>query len=164
MHVSYFTERPYRWLDEELPLASRSFFGISNAHFDAQHAADDYNAFLDEFVRAEELGFDGVVLNEHHANPYCLGNVMNIEAAILARTDAMFDQLDAELARTNGPWFSGASYGALDPYVLMLARWSRGFKRPARTLPHLGPYLQRVLARPATQRVFEREELAQPFV
>jgi alkanesulfonate monooxygenase SsuD/methylene tetrahydromethanopterin reductase-like flavin-dependent oxidoreductase (luciferase family) len=85
MHVSYFTERPYRWLDEDLVLAHRSFFGISNAHFDAARAAEDYNAYLDEFVAAEELGFDGVVLNEHHGNPYCMGNVMNLEAGILAR-------------------------------------------------------------------------------
>jgi glutathione S-transferase len=28
----------------------------------------------------------------------------------------------------------------------MLCRWTRGFARPARSLPHLFPYLQRVLA------------------
>jgi alkanesulfonate monooxygenase SsuD/methylene tetrahydromethanopterin reductase-like flavin-dependent oxidoreductase (luciferase family) len=85
MHVSYFTERPYRGIDEDVVLASRSFFGTSNSHFDAATASRDYNSYLDEFVLAEELGFDGVVLNEHHGNPYCLGNVMNLEAAILAR-------------------------------------------------------------------------------
>ena len=85
MHFGYFTERPYRWLDEEVVLRTRSFFGTSNSHFDAAHASEDYNAYLDEFVRAEELGFDGIVLNEHHGNPYCMGNVMNLEAGILAR-------------------------------------------------------------------------------
>jgi len=85
MHVSYFTEQPYRGLDEDLVLASRSFFGISNSNFNARQASDDYNAYLDEFVLAEELGFDGVVLNEHHGNPYCLSQAMNLEAAILAR-------------------------------------------------------------------------------
>ena len=34
---------------------------------------------------AEEVGFDGLALNEHHGNPFCMGNVMNVEAAILAR-------------------------------------------------------------------------------
>ena len=85
MHLSYFTERPFRWLDEDVVLSARSFFGISNSYFKAKPVAEDYNAFLDEFVLAEELGFDGVVLNEHHGNPYCLGNTMNLEAAILAR-------------------------------------------------------------------------------
>lgn len=36
--------------------------------------------------------------------------------------------------------------------------------RPARTLPHVGPWLQRVIARPATQRVIEREPLSLPLV
>jgi glutathione S-transferase len=46
----------------------------------------------------------------------------------------------------------------------MLCRWTRGFARPARSLPHLGPYLQRVLARPAVQRAFATEKLAPPLV
>ena len=41
---------------------------------------------------------------------------------------------------------------------------SRGMQRPARTLPHLAAYLQRMLARPAVQRVFANEGLSQPFV
>jgi len=31
------------------------------------------------------LGFDGVMLNEHHQTPFCGGSVMDVEAAILAR-------------------------------------------------------------------------------
>jgi glutathione S-transferase len=77
---------------------------------------------------------------------------------------AMLDQLDAELARTGGPWFIGESFSVLDACVLTMCRWTRGFGRPARGLPKLGPYLQRVLARPASQRVFEREGLTQPWV
>jgi glutathione S-transferase len=46
----------------------------------------------------------------------------------------------------------------------MLCRWTHGFARPARSLPQLGAYLQRVLARPAVQRVFEREGLVAPLV
>lgn len=81
-----------------------------------------------------------------------------------ARIEAMIDQLEAELARPGGPWFAGAAYSALDPYVLMLCRWTRGMKRPARTLPHLGPYLQRLLARPAVRRAFEQEGIGAPLV
>jgi glutathione S-transferase len=90
--------------------------------------------------------------------------IAQVRAHAEAKVGAMLDQIDAELARSGGPWFGGAAYSALDPYVLMLCRWTRGFGRPARTLAHLGPYLQRVLARPATQRVFAREKLPQPFV
>jgi glutathione S-transferase len=46
----------------------------------------------------------------------------------------------------------------------MLCRWTRGFQRPARSLPHLAPYLERVLERPAVQRAFVQEGLAKPWV
>ena len=48
--------------------------------------ADLYNKYLDEYEYCEEVGFDGLMLNEHHNTPTCLGATMNLEAAILART------------------------------------------------------------------------------
>lgn len=81
-----------------------------------------------------------------------------------AHIAGMIDQLEGELARHGGPWFAGERFSALDPYVFMLCRWTRGMQRPARTLPHLAAYLQRMLARPAVQRVFANEGLSQPFV
>jgi glutathione S-transferase len=81
------------------------------------------------------------------------------------KVGVLLDQLDAELARHGGPWFAGSAYGALDPYVFTLCRWTRNFKSPpARARPHLGPYLQRMLERPAMQRVISNEGLAPPFV
>jgi alkanesulfonate monooxygenase SsuD/methylene tetrahydromethanopterin reductase-like flavin-dependent oxidoreductase (luciferase family) len=85
MQLGYFTERPYRHLNEDVILRNRAFFGVSNELFDEKAASDDYNYYLDEYCYAEELGFDVLALNEHHGNPICMGNVMNVEAAILAR-------------------------------------------------------------------------------
>ena len=85
MQFNYITERPYRGLTEEQIFENGGFFGYPNAAFDAEQASHDYNAYLDEAVLAEEVGFDGVALNEHHGNPFCLGSVLNIEAAMLAR-------------------------------------------------------------------------------
>jgi alkanesulfonate monooxygenase SsuD/methylene tetrahydromethanopterin reductase-like flavin-dependent oxidoreductase (luciferase family) len=85
MQVGYFTERPYRWLDEDDVLRNQSFFALPNDRFDHVRAAEDYNYYLDEYCRAEELGFDVLALNEHHGNPICMGSVTNIEASILAR-------------------------------------------------------------------------------
>ena len=90
--------------------------------------------------------------------------VAQVKAHAEAKVGALLDQLDAELARHGEPWLLGGTFSAVDAYALMLCRWTRGFARPARSLPQLGPYLQRVLARPATQRVFEREGLAPPWV
>ena len=87
-----------------------------------------------------------------------------VKAQAEARAAPMLDQLDAHLASHAGPWFLGGAYGACDPFVLMLCRWTRNFARPARSLPHLGPYLQRVLARPAVARAFTTEKLPPPLV
>jgi len=76
----------------------------------------------------------------------------------------MLAQLDAQLASHGQDWLLGHAFSAVDPYVLMLCRWTRNFARPARSLPHLAPYLQRVLARPAVQRAFATEKLAPPLV
>ncbi|MDP3356294.1 MAG: glutathione S-transferase family protein [Polaromonas sp.] len=88
-----------------------------------------------------------------------------VKAQAETKIGGMLDQLDAELARHGGPWFGGQAYSLLDPYVLTLCRWTRNFSSPAaRTRPQLGPYLQRMLARPAVQRVLAAEGLAPPFV
>ena len=87
-----------------------------------------------------------------------------VKAATETRIEGLIDQIDAQLASHGGPWLLGERFSALDPYAFMLCRWTRMAKRPARTLPHVGPFLQRVLARPATQRVLAREGLPQPWV
>jgi glutathione S-transferase len=92
------------------------------------------------------------------------GGAAQIKRHAEAHVAAMIDQLEAELARHGGPWFLGERYSALDPYVLMLCRWTRGMARPARTLPNLGPYLQRMLARPAVQRAYANEGLGEPRI
>ena len=85
--------------------------------------------------------------------------VAQVKAHAEARTGALLDLLDAELARHGGPWLLGAHYSAVDPYALMLCCWTRHFARPARSLPHLGAYLQRVRSRPAVQRAMHTEQL-----
>ena len=85
-----------------------------------------------------------------------------------ARIGALLGQLDSQLASHGQPWLLGSTYSALDPYAFVLCRWTRGFKgtaaKPAREGPWVGPYLQRMLARPAVQRVLADEGLAQPWV
>ncbi len=85
MHMMYFTERPYRDVPEDEVIRNRSFFGVPNSFYDPEVGARYYNEYIDEAIYAEELGFDGIMLNEHHGTPFCMGAVMNVEAAILAR-------------------------------------------------------------------------------
>ena len=87
-----------------------------------------------------------------------------VKALAETKVGAMLEQIDAELARHGGPWFLGDRFGVVDPYAFVLCRWTRGFTRPARELPHVRPWLDRMLARPALQRAFASEKLAAPFV
>ena len=82
------------------------------------------------------------------------------------RICGLLDQIEAELARHGGAWLLGERYTALDPYVFTLCRWTRGFEHtpPARDRQRLGLLLQRMLARPAVQRVLRNEGLTAPFV
>ncbi|WP_334011250.1 glutathione S-transferase family protein [Burkholderia cepacia] len=87
-----------------------------------------------------------------------------VKAHAEAKIAAVLDQLDRQLETSGGPWLLGAHYSVLDPYALMLCRWTRGFAEPARQRPVLGGYLQRVLARPAIQRALQTEGIAPPWV
>ena len=95
--------------------------------------------------------------------------VLALQAHAEAKVGLLLDQLDAELERQGAahtqPWLLGAHYSAVDIYTLMLCRWTRHFATPpARSRPHLGPYLQRLLARPAFLRVMAAEGLVPPWV
>jgi alkanesulfonate monooxygenase SsuD/methylene tetrahydromethanopterin reductase-like flavin-dependent oxidoreductase (luciferase family) len=85
MHIMCFTERPYYHVPEDEIIKNASYFGIPNTHFDPAKGGELYNTYFDEVVYAEEMGFDGIMLNEHHGTPFCMGAVMNVEAAVLAR-------------------------------------------------------------------------------
>ena len=88
MFIGHFTERPYQDPNSGyFGATGRSItdLGLSNSSYDPKLGADLYNRYLDEKVYVEEVGFDGNMLNEHHSTPFCMGGVMNVEAAILAR-------------------------------------------------------------------------------
>ena len=88
MHLMYFTERPYRYVSND-EVIKTGFFGIENKHFDSVKGGQLLNEYLDEKILAEDLGFDGVMLNEHHDTAFCMGSVMDVEASILARASSI---------------------------------------------------------------------------
>lgn len=89
-----------------------------------------------------------------------------VKAHTEAKVAGLLDQLEALLQANHGkgPWLLGERHTLLDAYTFMLCRWTRGFAKPARTWPLLGAWLQRMLARPAVQRVIETERLVEPLV
>jgi len=58
---------------------------LPNRIYDPSHGGELYNRYLDELVLAEDLGFDGVCVNEHHQNAYGTMPSPNLMGAILAR-------------------------------------------------------------------------------
>jgi alkanesulfonate monooxygenase SsuD/methylene tetrahydromethanopterin reductase-like flavin-dependent oxidoreductase (luciferase family) len=85
MLIGHFTEQP--WQDDNTGLMGNQSLdlGISNQLYDPLQGAKLYNRYIDEKIFAEEMGFDGLMLNEHHSTPFCMQGVTNVGASILAR-------------------------------------------------------------------------------
>ena len=67
-----FTERAYtNYTGEDVLRSPNQAVRVtfSNSHFDPSVASRQYNESLDEWQFVEELGFEGMMLNEHHNTP-----------------------------------------------------------------------------------------------
>src|SRR3954466_6055618 len=58
---------------------------VPNRLWDAERSRGLYQEYIDQLVYADEVGFDGMVLNEHHQNIYGLMPSPNIIAAALTQ-------------------------------------------------------------------------------
>jgi alkanesulfonate monooxygenase SsuD/methylene tetrahydromethanopterin reductase-like flavin-dependent oxidoreductase (luciferase family) len=64
---------------------SSSWVTLSNRHYDPAVGRILYNQYLDELEYAEQLGWDGICVNEHHQNCYGTMPSPNVMAAMLVR-------------------------------------------------------------------------------
>ncbi len=82
MRIYHFSEEPYAdvWSPERDTLRVT----IPNELCDPNRAHELYNRYIDEWMLADELGFD-IMLNEHHATATCMTASANLILAILAR-------------------------------------------------------------------------------
>ncbi len=87
MHMMYFTEQPMSAYDSKkgLEFGSTALM-FSNSHFDPVAGSRLYNQYLEDYIYAEEMGVDGIMLNEHHNAPFCMQAKANVFASILAAT------------------------------------------------------------------------------
>jgi len=90
------------------------------------------------------------------------GHAADVRETAERRLAEMFDRIDAQLG--DGPYLLGRDYSAADPYLLMLVRWTRAMKRPARLLPNIARHAERVMAREAVRRTLEEEGLSTPYI
>ena len=86
-----------------------------------------YNEYLDELEYAEECGFDGICVNEHHSNAYGLMPSPNIMAAALTRrtNKAAIVVMGNSIALYNPPLRVAEEFAMLD--VLSGGRLVAGF-------------------------------------
>ena len=84
--VFYFTEFPYAAFPEsEADKYPSMRLTFPNTYFNPGTAHDLFKRYLDEYQYAEEVGFDGLMINEHHNTPSCMDVEVNITGGILAR-------------------------------------------------------------------------------
>jgi alkanesulfonate monooxygenase SsuD/methylene tetrahydromethanopterin reductase-like flavin-dependent oxidoreductase (luciferase family) len=85
MHLAYFTEQPMSaYPEEEGRKAGHTALMFSNRFYDRDAASELYQDRIAEYKLVEEVGFDGIMLNEHHNAPFCMQSKCNIFASILA--------------------------------------------------------------------------------
>jgi alkanesulfonate monooxygenase SsuD/methylene tetrahydromethanopterin reductase-like flavin-dependent oxidoreductase (luciferase family) len=86
MKLYWFSEMPHHVFDEGEDLKYPAMrLEMPNTYFDRDVAATNYHHYFDEHVLADEVGFDGLMINEHHSTPSCSDVSIMMSAAILAR-------------------------------------------------------------------------------
>ena len=86
MKSHWFHLMPYPDLPEDFKEKHPSVWvDVSSSLFDPVRGHETYNEYLDQLEFADSQGFDGICVNEHHANAYGLMPSPNIILATLAR-------------------------------------------------------------------------------
>ena len=100
-----------------------------NSHYDPEVGSALYNRYLDELEYADELGFDGVCVNEHHQTAYGLMPVPGVMAGALARSvkRAKIAVLGRALPLVNNPLNIAEEFAMLDN--ISRGRFIAGFVR-----------------------------------
>jgi alkanesulfonate monooxygenase SsuD/methylene tetrahydromethanopterin reductase-like flavin-dependent oxidoreductase (luciferase family) len=86
MKLHFFHLMPYRFLPDDFREKNHSVWvDVPSKLFDPAKGHQIYNENLDELEFADEMGFDGICVNEHHQNAYGLMPSPNLMAAALTR-------------------------------------------------------------------------------
>jgi hypothetical protein len=81
MKFFFFHLMPYADLDPSYDEKYDSaWVTLPNSYYDRKKGHELYNRYLDEIEYADTVGFDGVCVNEHHANAYGMMPIPGIMA------------------------------------------------------------------------------------
>ncbi len=85
MKLCAFHLMPYPELPDDFNTKHRSVWvDIDSQLFDPAVVARSYHEYINQLVYADECGFDGICVNEHHSNGYGLMPSPNLIASVLA--------------------------------------------------------------------------------
>src|SRR5215471_4591830 len=86
VEVYWFSEQPYGHVtDTDLEKYESGRLGFPNTHFDPEKAHTLYNQYHEQYALADEVGFDGIMSNEHHASYWCMKPSVNLDAAVISK-------------------------------------------------------------------------------
>ena len=74
---------PYAHLPENHKDFASTWVSFPNKYYDPQKGFELYQEYTEQMVLADRLGFDAIVLNEHHNTVYSMMATPNIVAASL---------------------------------------------------------------------------------
>lgn len=121
---------PYAELDvSKIRDHGSAWVTFPNSHYDPLVGSKLYNRFLDELEYADQIGFDGVCVNEHHQTAYGLMPIPGVLAGALARSvkRAQVAILGRALPLVNNPLNIAEEFAMLDN--ISEGRFIAGFVR-----------------------------------
>ncbi|HXO92108.1 MAG TPA: LLM class flavin-dependent oxidoreductase, partial [Stellaceae bacterium] len=133
MRFVWFNLMPWPDLPEDFREKYRSVWvDIPSALYDPVRGHELYNTYLDQLEFAETVGYDGLGVNEHHANAYGLMPSPCLMAAALARrtSRAALVVLGSSIALYDPPIRVAEEFAMLD--VISGGRSWRAFRLPSR--------------------------------
>ncbi|RMD63935.1 LLM class flavin-dependent oxidoreductase [Candidatus Parcubacteria bacterium] len=128
MKVCWFHLMPYPYLPDDFKQKYRSVWvDVPSQLYDPEKGHWVYNEYLDELEFADQMGFDGICVNEHHANAYGMMPSPNLMLAALVRrtAQAALIVLGNSIALYNPPIRVAEEFAMLD--VMSGGRFIAGF-------------------------------------
>jgi alkanesulfonate monooxygenase SsuD/methylene tetrahydromethanopterin reductase-like flavin-dependent oxidoreductase (luciferase family) len=86
LEVYWFSEQPYGHVTEDdLAPYESGRMHFPNTNFDPEKAHVLYNNYHEQYAWADEVGFDGIMSNEHHSSYWCMKPSVNVDAAVISK-------------------------------------------------------------------------------
>lgn len=130
MKIFNFHLMPYAHADlDAIKQNGSAWLNYSNKHYDPELGSELYHQYLDQLEFADELGFDGVAVNEHHQTAYGMMPTPGVLAGALSRRikKGHLAVLGRALPLVSNPLTVAEEFAILDN--LMRGRFIGGFVR-----------------------------------